>query len=331
MEEETKRKLIFTLTSSGIVFLIGALLLFLFVYQFSTTKEIIYLILHLLLGIVSGVLTVYVWALFRKRYRASLMKFLVKSTIGRFLVTGSKDLYLEKQSLKERITFGKYISQYLQLFIGFLSLTVLIGSLALKYLVDEGVTFSVTYLLADDLLRAIFWWLMLFLIPMILTIVYPMGWLMMNANLKGWNEKHKINWYVHKKYFYRFNFVISFGSILGAFSSFGFLNALILFFSAFVIYLIPLSIIVGGYYLFVEESPVAFFNEILEIPAGVTSRHVEEISKPESLEESTKEALPEQSVVSTAEPVKETEEPRTESDETRENMEEEEQETEKND
>jgi hypothetical protein len=297
---------------ASLIFLVGLVWSYI---EFS--DDALKLVLLYLLIFAGAGLGAFLWKKAIDRYFAKFIFYLVEHKWVRKIVAGGSFSYYDYKDPEEETPKTKVmdpIGQIITLLFAFVGLAV----------------FIMGFLGADEQDNALWWGLMAFLIPILVTPLIPVTWSLDDAKVKGWSSGNNTTWMVGKNYKRRFNSVITIGAISSNLTSAEgslsdkigeFLDVLLV---GFIVMLVSVGIFIILYYSWFREflrielksaltlttyEVVLVEKEDKEVGAElVKEEKVEEVEDIEPEDESEEEVVDEEPIEEDIEPEEEIEE-----------------------
>jgi hypothetical protein len=203
--------------------------------------------------------------------------YLVDNKVLKLLFTKGNVHYLEfVPEEKRKIVMPHILNKYIALIIAWVSLSAFLLQIIAGILFGGNPTLILNP--GTDWLLFLIRTLVIFLlVPLVFTLVYPVGWMLVDAKLKAYNSVTKLNWLIGKKVVSLTAGIISVGAIvgLGATALDDPLSQLQLILDLVIFCIINVSLIVTiiaiFYNIFFQGT---FYNRIIdsiEVGFGVTS------------------------------------------------------------
>ncbi len=160
-------------------------------------------------------LEIYLWFLVGIEVTPKAAHYLVDNKILKLLFTKGHVHYLEYVPVEKRkIAMPHILNKYIALIIAWVSLSAFLLQL-IAGIILGGNPSSILNPGRDWLLFLIRTLVIFFLVPLIFTLVYPVGWMLVDAKLKAYNSFTKLNWLVGKKVVNLTAGIITVGAIIG--------------------------------------------------------------------------------------------------------------------
>ncbi|MHA2154272.1 MAG: hypothetical protein ACXABU_02955 [Candidatus Hodarchaeales archaeon] len=157
----------------------------------------------------------YLWFLVGIEVTPKAAHYLVDNKVLKLLFTKGHVHYLEfVPEEKRKITMPHILNKYIALIIAWVSLSAFLLQIIAGILFGGNPT-SILNPGTDWLLFLIRTMVIFLLVPLIFTLVYPVGWMLVDAKLKAYNSFTKLNWLVGKKVVSLTAGIISVGAIVG--------------------------------------------------------------------------------------------------------------------
>ncbi|MHA2094311.1 MAG: hypothetical protein ACW98F_06775 [Candidatus Hodarchaeales archaeon] len=157
----------------------------------------------------------YLWFLVGIEVTPKAAHYLVDNKILKLLFTKGQVHYLEYiPEEKRKIAMPHILNKYIALIIAWVSLSAFLLQIIAGLVLGGNPTAILNP--GDDWLLFLIRTLVIFLlVPLIFTLVYPVGWMLVDARLKAYNSFTKLNWLVGKKVVNLTAGIISIGAIVG--------------------------------------------------------------------------------------------------------------------
>ncbi|MCY3412960.1 MAG: hypothetical protein INQ03_15080 [Candidatus Heimdallarchaeota archaeon] len=239
-----------------------------------------------IIATISMWITIEVWRSFAPTYAPKIIFWTTSHKYARKLIAGGSFTYYEYKENIDKIGKFEPISRFINLMIAFLGLTTTIAK-TINFLPESPVES------ADTMIT---WSIFLLFVPLILTPIIPIIYVMEDLKLKAWNEKTFENWRVSVRYKKRFNSFISIGAIsvgLGLNQTSPDLMTNITTFlgiilNGVILLVYPVSILTLLYYLLFRETVNKEVRETMNIKTAKTILQVVDPQTGLSLEEMEK-------------------------------------------
>ncbi|MHA2297328.1 MAG: hypothetical protein ACXAEU_14800 [Candidatus Hodarchaeales archaeon] len=225
------------------------------------------------------------WFIIGARYGPTMGNLLVENRVIALLFVRGDKYYFEKVSEEEHVVTGPFVlSRFITFFISWLSISSSLVSLfgnILGGLFFPGPTIDpVINLLGNNGLEGIAWKFLLIMViaPLILTLIIPITWLLLDVRLKALHSGSMTNWFVGTKVQSRLNGFISIGALIALGGSFG-LDQLVdklttiislVFYCIFYISF-PMILIITLYSLLFHTTFYEKFLDAIPVPYGETN------------------------------------------------------------
>ena len=172
-------------------------------------------LLGIIISVIIAFVEIYAWFLVGIKVTPIAAHYLVDNKILKLIFTKGNVHYIEfVPEEKRKIAMPHVINKYIALIIAWVSLSAFM----LQLIAGVILSGNPTRLLhpGNDLLLFLIRTLIIFaLVPAIFTLVYPVGWMLIDAKLKAYNSFSKLNWLVGKKLINLTAGIITVGSIIG--------------------------------------------------------------------------------------------------------------------
>lgn len=233
--------------------------------------------LGVLISIIIAFAEIYFWFLIGMKVTPKAAHYLVDNKVLKLLFTKGHVHYLEYVPVEKRkIAMPHILNKYIALIIAWVSLSAfllqIIAGLLLggnpSLLLNPGT--NIFYFLVRTIVIFI-------LVPIVFTLVYPVGWMLVDAKLKAYNNFTKLNWLVGKKVVSLTAGIITIGSIVGLGASIldDFTGKVQLIIDLFLFCIVNVSLIVIliaiFYNIFFQGTFYRRITESIEVGFGVTS------------------------------------------------------------
>ncbi len=168
----------------------------------------------ILISLVISFIVIYLWFLLGIKITPLIAHYLVDNKILRLFFTRGNVHYLEFVPVEKRkIAMPNILNKYVALILAWITVSAFLLNLITPNNPANIVNPGNNTLLF--LLRTV---ILLVLVPIIFTLIYPLGWMLMDAKLKAYDSATKLNWLVGKKVSNLTTGIITLGSLfaLGA-------------------------------------------------------------------------------------------------------------------
>ncbi len=156
----------------------------------------------------------YLWFLVGIQVTPRAAHYLVDNKILKLIFTKGQVHYLEYvPEEKRKIVLPHILNKYIALIIAWVSLSAFLLQIIAGILFG-GDPSTILKPGSDWLLFFIRTLVIFFLVPIIFTLVYPVGWMLVDAKLKAYNSFTKLNWLVGKKVVSLTAGIITVGSVV---------------------------------------------------------------------------------------------------------------------
>ncbi len=233
--------------------------------------------LGVLISIIVAFAEIYLWFLVGIKVTPKAAHYLVDNKVLKLVFTKGHVHYLEYVPVEKRkIAMPHILNKYIALIIAWVSLSAfllqIIAGLLLggdpRPLLNPG----------NDIFLFLVRTIVIFiLVPIVFTLVYPVGWMLVDARLKAYNKFTKLNWLVGKKVVSLTAGIITIGSIMGLGANIfvDTLNRVQLIIDLVIFCIINVSLIVIliaiFYNIFFQGTFYRRITESIEVGFGVTS------------------------------------------------------------
>jgi hypothetical protein len=211
----------FNFAVSGIIIALILLLISSFFFLGSLLVEIDLFPLNYIGFIASffiAFLEIYLWFLVGTKVTPKAAHYLVDNKVLKLLFTKGNVHYLEYvPEEKRKIALPHILNKYIALIIAWVSLSAFFLQLIAGFITGGDPRPIVNSANPDHtIVLFIIRTLVVFvLVPLIFTLVYPVGWMLIDAKLKAYNSVTQLNWLVGKKVVNLTSGIITIGSIVG--------------------------------------------------------------------------------------------------------------------
>lgn len=232
------------------------------------------LLLFLSLG--SVVTTFLFWRKYIPKTAPKVIVFSVSNFVGQKLISGGSDIYREDNVVHSAIGRFTPLGRVFNILIAFLGIATALLKTLNVILPDLTPTNP-----TDGVLSFFGWMVLMFLIPLILTVITPVIWVMEDLGLKVWNSKKIITWRISDKYRMKFNGFISIGALISIFTigqntSVSFFDNIILFglllLNGTSLLLLPMIILTIIYFEKFRSEITAEVLQSIDLPVAKTER-----------------------------------------------------------
>ncbi|MHA2165866.1 MAG: hypothetical protein ACXAAT_08405 [Candidatus Hodarchaeales archaeon] len=171
--------------------------------------------LGVLISLIIAFAEIYLWFLVGMKVTPNAAHYLVDNKALKLLFTKGHVHYLEYvPEEKRKIAMPHILNKYIALLIAWVSLSALLLQIFAGLLADGDPRALLNP--GNDIFLFIVRTVLIFiLVPIVFTLVYPVGWMLIDAKLKAYNNFTKINWFVGKKVVGLTAGIITIGSIAG--------------------------------------------------------------------------------------------------------------------
>jgi hypothetical protein len=163
-------------------------------------------------------LEIYLWFLVGVKVTPVAAHYLVDNRILKLVFTKGNVHYIEfVPEEKRRIAMSHILSKFIALIIAWVSLSAFLLQLTSEIILSGDPTriLNPGNDLFDIFLFIIRTLVIFAFVPAVFTLVYPVGWMLIDAKLKAYNSYSKLNWFVGKKVINLTAGIITIGSIIG--------------------------------------------------------------------------------------------------------------------
>lgn len=254
--------------------------------------------LGVLISILIAFAEIYLWFLVGMKVTPKAAHYLVDNKVLKLIFTKGHVHYLEFVPTEQRkIAMPHILNKYIALIIAWVSLSAfllqIVAGLLLKGdplpLINPG---------TDVFLFLVRTIVIFILVPIVFTLVYPVGWMLVDAKLKAYNNFTKLNWLVGKKVVSLTAGIITIGSVVGLGTSIaddltGKLQLIVDLVLFCIVNVSLIVILIAIFYnIFFQGTFYKRITESIEVGFGVTSvslvdEHGDEIIKEETEEDSS--------------------------------------------
>ncbi|MHA1167288.1 MAG: hypothetical protein ACTSRU_05660 [Candidatus Hodarchaeales archaeon] len=284
----------FRFTRSGMIVTVIILLIGLFLQiipldffgLFSKPADYLFPVISILLS--AGIIIL--WFIIGDRYGPRIGNLLVENKIVALIFVKGDKYYFEKVSEEAHDVKGpQVLARFINLLIAWISisssLVSIFGNFIMKIIYDANPVTDplladpvIRFLSSTALLEILLKFLLIIIIaPLILTLIVPISWLLLDVHLKALQSSSMTNWYVGKKVQARLNSFVSIGALVALGGSFGIENLAnklitivsLVFYCLFYVSF-PIILIVILYSLFFHTTFYESFLEAIPIPYGET-------------------------------------------------------------
>ncbi|PWI47978.1 hypothetical protein CEE45_08750 [Candidatus Heimdallarchaeota archaeon B3_Heim] len=222
-------------------------------------------------------LEIYLWFLVGIEVTPKAAHYLVDNKILKLLFTKGHVHYLEYVPVEKRkIAMPHILNKYIALIIAWVSLSAFLLQLIAGIFLG-GNPSSIINPGSKWLLFLIRTLVIFLLVPLVFTLVYPVGWMLVDAKLKAYNSFTRLNWLVGKKVVNLTAGIITVGAIigLGATALDEFLPKMQLIFDLVIFCVVNVSLIVTiiaiFYNIFFQGTFYRRIIDSIDVGFGVTS------------------------------------------------------------
>ena len=171
--------------------------------------------LGVLISIIVAFVEIYLWFLVGIKVTPKAAHYLVDNKVLKLLFTKGHVHYLEYVPVEKRkIAMPHILNKYIALIIAWVSLSAFLLQLIAGLLLG-GDPIPLLNPGTDIFLFLVRTIVIFILVPIVFTLVYPVGWMLVDAKLKAYNKFTKLNWLVGRKVVNLTAGIITIGSIMG--------------------------------------------------------------------------------------------------------------------
>jgi hypothetical protein len=223
---------------------------------------------------------IYLWFLLGLKVTPKAAHYLVDNKILKLVFTRGNVHYLEYIPLEKRkIAMPHILNKFIALLIAWVSVSAFLINLVAAF-IAEGNPIGIINPAGSDieiiafLIRSI---ILFILVPLVFTLIYPLGWMLVDAKLKAYNSGTKLNWLVGQKVVNLTVGIITLGSLfaLGADIIQDFTTRLQLMIDLVLFCIVNISLIVIlislFYNVFFQGKFYQMITESIEVGFGITS------------------------------------------------------------
>ncbi len=255
--------------------------------------------INILIAFIVAFYTASMWYLIGIRLAPRVGEFLTEKKIMNIIITKGDMHYFEKTIEEERkVVPGLVIGKFINLLISWLAVSAFV--IGLFYLPIAGLIFGepsqqqqiLNFFEPDPFVNPILYLFKLLLIfiisPLLLSIIIPVPWMLIDTKLKAYNSKIKLNFLVGRQLQARLSVLFAIGGLVTLFLSFisrlDLLLEFALLFISFVILFIglPSAIIVMLYNMLFQVEYYEAFLRGIPVPYGTTTIEMEQKFTPKS-------------------------------------------------
>ena len=158
---------------------------------------------------------IYLWFLVGMKVTPKAAHYLVDNKVLKLIFTKGHVHYLEFVPTEQRkIAMPHILNKYIALIIAWVSLSAFLLQIIAGLLLG-GDPLPLLNPGTDVFLFLVRTIVIFILVPIVFTLVYPVGWMLVDAKLKAYNKFTKLNWLVGKKVVSLTAGIITIGSIVG--------------------------------------------------------------------------------------------------------------------
>ena len=156
-------------------------------------------LIGILIGLIIAFMVIYLWFLLGFKITPSAAHYLVDNKVLKLFFTKGDVHYLEYVPVEKRkIAMPNILNKYIALLLAWASVSAFIMNLLARLLTEGDPTKFITP--GDDILFFLLQQIILFIfVPLIFTLIYPLAWMLIDARMKAYNSRTKLNWLVGKK------------------------------------------------------------------------------------------------------------------------------------
>ena len=220
---------------------------------------------------------IYLWFLVGIKVTPKAAHYLVDNKVLKLIFTKGHVHYLEYVPVEKRkIAMPHILNKYIALIIAWVSLSAFLLQI-IAGLLPGGDPRLILNPGTDIFLFLIRTIVIFILVPIVFTLVYPVGWMLVDAKLKAYNKFTKLNWLVGKKVVSLTAGIITIGSIMGLGATIveNTLEQVQLIFDLVLFCIVNVSLIVIliaiFYNIFFQGTFYKRITESIEVGFGVTS------------------------------------------------------------
>jgi hypothetical protein len=171
--------------------------------------------LGVLISVIIAFAEIYLWFLVGIKVTPKAAHYLVDNKVLKLLFTKGHVHYLEYvPAEKRKIAMPHILNKYIALIIAWVSLSAFLLQIYAGFLLGGDPRPLLNP--GNDILLFLVRTIVIFvLVPIVFTLVYPVGWMLVDAKLKAYNNFTKLNWLVGKKVVNLTAGIITIGSIIG--------------------------------------------------------------------------------------------------------------------
>ncbi|MHA2239842.1 MAG: hypothetical protein ACXAB2_15990 [Candidatus Hodarchaeales archaeon] len=171
--------------------------------------------LGVLISIFIAFVEIYLWFLVGIKVTPSAAHYLVDNKILKLVFTKGNVHYIEFiPEEKRKIAMSHILNKYIALIIAWVSLSAFLLQIIAGIMLSGDPTRIINP--GNDFILFFIRTIVIFaFVPVVFTLVYPVGWILIDAKLKAYNSFSKLNWLVGKKVINMTAGIITIGSIIG--------------------------------------------------------------------------------------------------------------------
>ncbi len=254
--------------------------------------------LGVLISILIAFAEIYLWFLVGMKVTPKAAHYLVDNKVLKLIFTKGHVHYLEFVPTEQRkIAMPHILNKYIALIIAWVSLSAFLLQIIAGLLLG-GDPLPLLNPGNDVFLFLVRTIVIFILVPIVFTLVYPVGWMLVDAKLKAYNKFTKLNWLVGKKVVSLTAGIITIGSVVGLGTSIaddltGKLQLIVDLVLFCIVNVSLIVILIAIFYnIFFQGTFYKRITESIEVGFGVTSvslvdEHGDEIIKEETEEDSS--------------------------------------------
>jgi hypothetical protein len=171
--------------------------------------------LGVIFSIIIAFVEIYLWFLVGMKVTPKAAHYLVDNKVLKLVFTKGHVHYLEFVPVEKRkIAMPHILNKYIALIIAWVSLSAFLLQI-FAGLFSEGNPSALLNPVNNIFLFLVRTIVMFIFVPIVFTLVYPVGWMLVDAKLKAYNKFTKLNWLVGQKVVSLTAGIITIGSIVG--------------------------------------------------------------------------------------------------------------------
>ncbi|MFX0209471.1 MAG: hypothetical protein ACFFDT_26035 [Candidatus Hodarchaeota archaeon] len=174
-------------------------------------------LIGVVVSIVIACVVIYLWFLLGLKVTPKAAHYLVDNKILKLVFTRGNVHYLEYIPLEKRkIAMSHILNKFIALLIAWVSVSAFLINLVAA-LIAEGNPIGIINPAGSDIeiiafiIRSI---IIFILVPIVFTLIYPLGWMLVDAKLKAFHSGSKLNWLVGQRVVNLTAGIITLGSLL---------------------------------------------------------------------------------------------------------------------